>query len=64
MQSRWGLSYKDAAHRLYMAEVEKFRAEKHAENAMFAIRSRIDNIITHEIRPVINNLDSQLDQRD
>ena len=34
LQDRLGLSYKDAAHRLYMSEVEKLRMEKHAARAM------------------------------
>lgn len=58
MQSRWGLSYKDAAHRLYLAEVARFRAEKDAENAFVGIRDRIDNVIMHDIYPVITKIDN------
>ena len=58
MQARLGLSYKDAAHRLYMAEVEKMQAEKHAELAITSIRNRIDKTIIHEIFPPITSVDS------
>jgi hypothetical protein len=57
MQSRWGLSYKDAAHRLYLAELEKMRAYKEAENAMIRISGQIDKIIGHEINPAIHYID-------
>jgi hypothetical protein len=58
MQARWGISYKDAAHRLYLVEVEKFRVAKHAENAITSLRDRIENCITHDISPVIKYIDS------
>ena len=45
LQDRLGLSYKDAAHRLYMTEVENLRTEKHAGRTMRSIRTRIDNTI-------------------
>lgn len=57
MQSRWGISYKDAAHRLYLAEVEKFRVAKQAENAINLLRDRITNTIIHDISPVIDHID-------
>ena len=37
MQLQWGLSYKDAAHCLYLAELEKMRGSKQAENLMLSI---------------------------
>jgi hypothetical protein len=58
MQSRWGISYKDAAHRLYLAEVEKFRVAKQAKNAISALQDRIQTTVTHEIDPVINHIDN------
>lgn len=57
MQSRWGISYKDAAHRLYLAEVEKFRAAQQAENGMHSLRDRIHNTLIYEISPVIDHID-------
>lgn len=59
MQSRWGISYKDAAHRLYLAELEKMKVDKEAENAMIRIWEEINRITTHEINPVINYIDRE-----
>ena len=58
LQTRWGISYKDAAHRLHMAEVEKFRVAKHAENAISALSDRIQTTVTHEIDPVIHYINN------
>ena len=59
LQDRLGLSYKDAAHRLYISEVEKLRTEKHAARAMKSIRTRIDNTIVERIFPPISQLDGE-----
>jgi len=58
MQTRWGLSYKDATHRLYLAEVEKLRVETKAESGFSGIRERIDKTIEQEIVDVLANMDS------
>jgi hypothetical protein len=57
LQARWGLSYKDAAHRLYMAEIEKLRSQRKATYSCREIRKRIDKIVTHEIAPVLAKID-------
>jgi hypothetical protein len=57
LQSRLGISYKDAAHRLYSAEMAKLAAEQQALRGIESIRDRIDNSITHEIYPAINYID-------
>ena len=57
LQARLGLSYKDAAHRLYFGEVERLKAEKQADAAMTGIHNRIDKTICNEIYPVISSLD-------
>jgi hypothetical protein len=57
LQAQLGLSYKDAAHRLYMAEVEKLRAERKAIESSRQIRQRIDRLITNEIGPVLAKID-------
>lgn len=57
LQARFGLSYKDAAHRLYMAEIAKLGAEQQALNAMESVLERIDSTITQEIGPAINQID-------
>ena len=59
MQSQWGLSYKDAAHCLYLAELEKMGGSKQAENLMINIHQQIDRIITHNINPIINYIDHE-----
>ena len=57
MQLQWGLSYKDVAHCLYLAELEKMRGSKQAENLMISVHQQIDRIITHDINPIINYID-------
>jgi hypothetical protein len=57
MQSRWGLSYQEAAHRLFMTAVEKFRIQKEAETGFRALRERLDKTITLEICPALEKLD-------
>ena len=52
MQLWLGLSYKDVAHCLYLAELEKMRGSKQAENSMISIHQQIDRIITHDINPI------------
>jgi hypothetical protein len=59
LQARFGLSYKDAAHRLYMSEVAKLRAEKRAEEAITSIRTRLDHTIVEQIFPPITRLDNE-----
>jgi hypothetical protein len=58
LQATLGISYKDAAHRLYLTEVEKMKTEKQAELALSAIRETIDNTIINEIHPPISKIDS------
>lgn len=57
LQTMYGISYKDAAHRLYMAEVEKIKIEKRNEFAFTKIRETIDNTIINEIYPPITMID-------
>ena len=57
MQERLGLSYKDAAHRLYLAEVARLEVEQEAMNGIEGIQERVDNAIFNEIIPVINYID-------
>lgn len=42
LQARLGISYKDAAHRLYMAEVEKLNVNKRAHKALSTLRSHVE----------------------
>ncbi|KAF8816599.1 hypothetical protein BYT27DRAFT_7207022 [Phlegmacium glaucopus] len=57
LQATLGLSYKDAAHHLYMTEVEKMKLEKQAELAFTKIWETIDNTIINEIYPPITKID-------
>jgi hypothetical protein len=58
LQNRLGISYKDAAHRLYSAEVSKMKALKELTNSFQFIRRSIDIILVDEIKPPILNIDS------
>ena len=58
LQKKFGLSYKDAAHRLYMAEVAKIKTEKQAELAMTNIQENIDKTIINDIYPPLTKIDS------
>lgn len=49
LQQELGLSYKDSAHRLFLAEVEKLKEQDKAKKAFSAIRQRIDSIMDHEL---------------
>lgn len=57
LQVLLGISYKDAAHRLYMAEVEKLKTESELEGSFTMIRDMIDKTITNEINTPISKID-------
>lgn len=59
LQNMLGLSYKDAAHRLYMAEIERIKPEMQAAHGMRRIREDIDKTIINDIYPPITTLDSR-----
>jgi hypothetical protein len=55
MQARWGLSYKDAAHRLYLMEVQKLLAEKAAQTGLSETQDRLDTMIDNDmVTPLID----------
>ena len=58
IQARWGISYKDAAHRLYQAKIAQLEAEEKALLAIERIRDRMDKTIMEEIYPAINEIDN------
>jgi hypothetical protein len=41
LQERLGISYKDASHRLYMAEVEKLKVDDGARKMCVVLKARI-----------------------
>ena len=58
LQARLGISYKDAAHRLYMAEIAKLNSEKDAEASMMKIKENIDNTVINDLYPPLMKIDS------
>lgn len=58
LQQQLGLSYKDSAHRLYIAEVEKLKALNTGRNSVLEIRQRIDTILDHELIPPLSHIDT------
>src|SRR5271155_3393006 len=57
MRRVYGITYKDAAHRLYMAEVERLKAEKLATNSFSTMVNRMDKTVFHELYPPITAID-------
>jgi hypothetical protein len=57
LQDTLGISYKDAAHRMFLAEVERVQKADSASKAFAAIRTRIDNLVSHEICSPISAID-------
>lgn len=42
MQKRLGITYKDAAHRLFMAELEKLKVEEQMVKSYANLRARVE----------------------
>jgi hypothetical protein len=57
LQSTFGISYKDAAHRLFMAEVEQVKQADSGLKSFGAVRQRIDDLVAGEIWPPIRSID-------
>ena len=57
LQSQWGITYEEAAHRLYLAEVRRLKAFKDAENGFRAVRERVDKTIACEICLALEKVD-------
>jgi len=51
-----GLSYKDASHRLYLAELARLKEMDKAHKAVMSIRQKIDKTLDHEILPPMSQL--------
>ena len=52
-----GISYKDAAHRLFMTEVERLKKADAAAQSYAAIRTRMDDLVKEDILPPISAID-------
>ena len=57
LQQTLGISYKDAAHRLFMAEVERVKKANSAKKSFAAIRRSLESIVTSDILPPIEAID-------
>lgn len=57
LQAQWAISYEEAAHRLYLAEVRRLEAFRDAENGFRAVRERVDKTIACEICPALEKVD-------
>jgi hypothetical protein len=53
-----GISYKDAAHRLFSAEVERVKKADSAEKSFAAIRRSLQSLVTSDILPPIEAIDN------
>ena len=58
IQQRFGISLKDACHRLYFAETSKLETIDAAEKTMAAILSRLEKVTNEETIPPIAKIDS------
>ena len=61
MQEQYGLSYKDSAHHLYLAEVGWLKTLDRAHKSFAAIRQRIDKVVDHELLPLMQQLLTDVD---
>jgi len=57
LQTTLGISYKDAAHRLFMAEVERVKMADSATHSFSAIRQSLVSVVTSDILPPIEAID-------
>jgi hypothetical protein len=57
LTQRLGISYKDACHRLYMAEIERLKMADSAAKSFAMIKERIDNMIINDIAPLVDQID-------
>jgi hypothetical protein len=63
LQDTLGISYKDAAHRLFLAEVERVKKADSAQKSFAAIRHSLQSLVTSDILPPIQAIDKgELDQ--
>ena len=63
LQKTLGISYKDAAHRLFLAEVERVKKADVAERSFAAIRGALQSMVTSDIIPPIDAIDKgELDE--
>jgi hypothetical protein len=61
MQEKYGLSYKDAAHRLYHSEVQKLKAEDIAYRSMQEMNQQNSSIV-QDLQMRIDGIDFGVSQ--
>lgn len=57
LQATLGISYKDAAHRLFMAETERVMKADSAAKAFSALRTKLKDTINEDVMPAISAID-------
>ena len=57
LQDYLGISYKDAAHRLFLAEVERVKRADSAHKSFRAIRLSLESLVESDIIPPIVAID-------
>jgi hypothetical protein len=57
LKETFGISYKDAAHRLFLTEVERVQKADSAAKAFAVIRKRLDGLVNEEICAPISAID-------
>jgi hypothetical protein len=57
LKQRYGITLKDACHRLYMQETAKLETIDTAQKTLAVVRERIDKSMDREIRQPIENID-------
>ena len=57
LQDYLGISYKDAAHRLFLAEVERVKKADSAEKSFRSIRCSLESLVTSDIIAPIAAID-------
>ena len=60
LQRTLGLSYKDAVHRLYMAEGEKLKVEKDSLACFSKVQTTNNNTIINKIYPPITEINTEV----
>ena len=63
LQATLGISYKNAAHRPFLAEVERVKKSDSAAKSFAAIRQSLESLVTSDIGPPIQSIDKgELDE--
>jgi hypothetical protein len=57
LRERLGISYKDAAHRLYMAELERVKKADSAARGAAALERQLEHMISEDMAAAISAID-------